>query len=122
MNQAARQTFGEFDEDSEIAHRRNHGVKRVEFTGEKLPVEIFHAFQFHRFLFGFTGDAFGFGNVVRKFRQFVESIPARAEQGPVDNEVGVPANRRGEMRVIFFRQPEMSHRLRRVPSLFERPE
>ena len=122
MDQSLDEAVAEFDEQAKVADGGDDGVERVPFAGQELLVEIFQLLQLDRFLFRLGGGALGARDVVGHFCQVGQGRDVALRQCPVDDQVGVAADWRGEMGVELLRQPVMPDRLGRVPGLLQRAQ
>src|SRR5262249_26319760 len=118
-NESIRTSFVEFDEQSGARHPRNMPVEnRSDATGEEMddqPIGGF-ALRLHGPPLGGRNVSRDFGKAarIRAVRQTVRPKFECADQRAMDNEVGIAADRRSEMRVAAQIEAEMAEIFRRI--------
>src|SRR5579872_4116326 len=114
--------FVELDEQTGPGYPRNMAVEnRADAVGQEMGDQAIGGLAL-----GFHGAAFGRRNVGGDFgkaagigavRQAISAKLERTDQGAMDDQIGIAADRRGEMRVAPQIEPEMAEILRRIFSL-----
>ena len=122
VHQALDEVLDQLDEQPERRHARDVAVELVADLVGHEP----HLAPLQQFPLGVVGAALALGGVPRDLGQFLVDLlaprlvdPAAAvrAQQTVHDQVGIPANRRGEVRVAGRRQAEMAPVLRGIARL-----
>ena len=109
-------------EETEVAHFGDQRRIHVRISAGELGLEVGKPFDVLAVALGIGRGAFRDGNVFRDRQQGGGTDRMRFEQAAMHHEIGVAANRRGEVGVLLFRQAEMSQRFQRVAGPHERLE
>ena len=116
------------DELDEEAEGRHAGDVALELVADLVGHEL-HLLPLQQLALGLVGAPLHLGGVPRDLRQILglllallggERRVARGAQRAVDDEIGIAADRRGEMRVARRREAEVPEVLRRVARLLHR--
>jgi hypothetical protein len=110
MDQAAHGQFGHIDEEPEIAHVGHQGGIRLGPTGIQLRSEVSEQLDVFAVAFGVGRVAFGDGKVAGGFGEGLGHTGLWIEQGPVDHQVRIAPDGRGEMRIAGFGETVMADR------------
>ena len=112
------------------AERGDAGDVAVELVADLVRHEA-DLLPLHQLALGVVGAALALGRVARDLRQvlgqlrlalLVHAAVARLAQRAVDDQVGIAADRRGEVRVAVGREAEVPEVLRVVARLLHRPQ
>ena len=94
--------LGDFDEEAVGFGVGDDGAEGARIAGVELALEVFHLFEADAVALGVGGIALGGAEVLGNVGEFLAPAAAFSGENAVRNEVGVAADRAGEMEVVGF--------------------